>query len=733
VSTDAPLRPLPPPRFDDALSAAVPARQVKGPASSLYAASVFLVVALAVVLRFVYLIDQGVLEYDEGWLIDVAQRSAVEWLHGGLKSYSDYKSSPTTWASVLLPLRLFGFSPSSIQYPFALYGVLAVLAIMWLGSLAYGPRTAVVAGLLLAVSPMHILYSRTVGVDSPGAAFVLLAYALLFFSFRGKAGVRNTVGCFLAGIAMGLGATANYKGFACCLVPLVMLWPLAHSVRQLVKCAFAYFCGFMTLLVAWDLALTVLFPGSGGYIRRTFKNPPHMLHSTLWGEGGLLSLPHIREPGFYLRTLLDLDNPAALALAALLPFLAWMAWNSVSERRSDLAVLIAILGPGLVFFLLNFKAPREISYIQPLTAIAAARSVQLIWRTCRRLYPAVLLPVLPAALVATAAIWGLVRSLSPDVLGRSNPFRAAFQVVKGAGGAPRDPGVLVILDQAGPDLYAAETGRRIARVQMGATLADFVQAFDRGYRYWLVDGQFSVYGDSLKYIWPAFDTVRPQMLIPAASYIRLDHFVEHTIQSRKTYSEEVAQYSAWLERWGPNLPMYDLTRLVAPLGWRGSSADWYRVGRGIVAMDRADTSSNSYRVVWNEARPAGVIEATMAVDPNRLPFEGGIALQAGDSASLALYLDLQKEGCTASIVPLTSRGARGAAVASCKTPAADLIRSLRLSWSDGAVRAFINGSAVLSLSRAQPPGPMFGGLVASPAKRFDVVGYGSDLVPPGQP
>src|SRR6266542_1319066 len=471
------------------------------------------VLTLAVVLRFAYLIDQGVVEYDEGWLIGNAQRSAVEWSHGGLKSYSDFKSSHTSWASLLLSLRLFGISPASIQYPFALYGVLAVVGIMWLAALAYGRRASLLAGLLLAVSPMHVFYSRAVVIESPGATFVLLAYASLFLSFRRKAGSENTVGCFFAGMAMGLGVTANYRVFACCLVPLAVLCALARSPLRLIRCAGAYLGGLIAVLVTWDIALRIAFPDSGGYVRALFFKDQHMFQRGYRGGGGWLSLFQVREPDYYLRAFLDLDNPAVLALAVLLPFLSWMTWNSVSERLSDHAILIAILGPALVFFFLIFKAPRGLSFIQPLIALAAARSIQLIYRACRRLRPAVLQPLLPAALAALAITWGLVRSLSPDVFGRSNPFRVAFQQVgKGIGGTSLDPGILVILDQAVPDLYAGETKRRVERLGMGSTLADVVKAVRRGYQFWLLDGQFSVYRNSFGYVWPAFDTLDPQML-----------------------------------------------------------------------------------------------------------------------------------------------------------------------------------------------------------------------------
>ena len=212
------------------------------------------------------------------------------------------------------------------------------------------------------------------------------------------------------------------------------------------------------------------------------------------------------------------------------------------------------------------------------------------------------------------------------------------------------------------------------------------------------------------------------MLIPAASYIRLDHFVEHTIQSNTSYSEEVRNYAAWLDRWGPNLPVYDLTQLVAPLGWRGSSADWYHVGSGIVAMERADPSPKGYRVVWDEARPANVVEATIAVDFNRLPLEGGLVLRTEAGSGFALYFELRGEGGVASIVPLTSDGSLGTARVSSKTPPVDKVLSLRLTWSDGVVRAFIDNSVVVSLD-ARLLGRSFGGLVASPSKSFEVVNY----------
>jgi hypothetical protein len=699
----------------------------------MYVGLALIILTLAVVLRFTYLIDQGVLEFDEGWLIEVAQRSAIELSHGGLKSFSDHKSSHTSWASLLLSFRLFGISPSSIQYPFALYGVLGVVSVMWLAALAYGQRTSLLAGLLLAVSPMHVLYSRTVVIETPGATFVLLAYAFLFLSIRRKAGSEYTVGCLLGGIAMGLAVTANYKAVVGCLVPLLALCFLARSGRRFVRSACAYLVGFLVVLLAWDLALRVVFPGSGGYVH-AFLSTDKSAFRGFGSVGDLLSRFQVREPDYYLRALLDLDNPAVLALAALLLFLSWMPWNSVPDRRSDHALLIAILGPALVFFFATFKAPRAFSFIQPLIALAAARSIQLIHRICCRLNPAMLRPILPAALAAVATTWGLVRSLSPDVVGRSNPFRTAFQQVgKGRGGTSAKPGILVILDRAVPDLYAAETGRQIARIGMGATLADVVKAVDRGYGYWLVDGQFSVYRQSLEYVWPAFDNLDPQMLIPAANYIRLDHFVEHTVYLNTTYSEEVQKYSAWLHRWGPNLPVYDLTQLVAPLAWRGSSADWYRVGSGIVAMDRANASPTVYRIVWDDARPANVVEATIALSYNRLPIEGGVALRAEGGTGVALYLDLRREGSVASIVPLTSEGSLGTAIISCEAcgaPSFDKVLALRLSWSDGVVRAFINNTAVLSLDRALSPGRTFGGLVASPQKGFEVVGYRSSLTSP---
>ncbi len=689
---------------------------------------VLVVVAVAAALRFAFLVAQGVVEYDEGWLIDVARRSALEWSDGGLRSYSNFKSSHTTWASLVLSLRLFGISPSSIQYPFALYGLLGVACVMWLASLGYGRRTALLAGALLAVSPMHVLYSRTVSVDAPGAAFVLLSWAFLSLSPGLAATRERTAGSFVAGIAMGLAVTANYRAFATCIVPVAALLVLERSWREIARLAAAYLAGFVTLLVAWDMVLRAVFPVSGGYLHAFLFVDQSFFRQGFGDVGGWLSRFQLREPDFYLRALTELDNPVVLGLAALLPFLSWGIRTPGPERRRDLAVLIAILAPALAFALMVFKAPRAFSFVQPLIVVAAARSIQLTSRCCRSLRPATLRPLLPAALAALAATWGLVRTLSPDVLGRTNPFRTAFRDVgRDAGGASGKPGILVILDGAGPDLYATETGRRIERVAIGATLGDVVLAAGRGFRYLLVDGQLSVYETGLSCVWPAFKTVSPQMLVPAASYIRLDHFAEHTVYLHTTYAEEERKYRTWLGRWGPNLPVYDLARLVSPLPWQGSPSGWYRAGDGIVAMAGGSAPSSSARAVWDETRPADVVEASIADEYNRLPFEGGLVLRAAGGDTVALYLDLRKDGRTAAIVPLASGGDLGPPAASYTIPLMEQVRTIRLSWSDGVVRGFVNGAPVLSVDRPLPPGRPVAGLVSPARGGFEVLSLGSRL------
>ena len=86
----------------------------------------------------------------------------------------------------------------------------------------WGHRAGVLAGLALAVMPLHVVHSHYATVDVPGAFFVALA---LYFSVRllDQPTARNLV---WAGIATGLAASAKYSGGLVVVAPLAA-WLIA--------------------------------------------------------------------------------------------------------------------------------------------------------------------------------------------------------------------------------------------------------------------------------------------------------------------------------------------------------------------------------------------------------------------------------------------------------------------------------------------------------------------------
>ena len=151
----------------------------------------FLIILLATSLRFYKLaqVPQG-MAWDEaaiaynGFAILTTRRD--EWLNKlpiSFRSFGDYKAPLAIYQSGIFT-GIFGMNLWAVRLPFALWGVLAVVAIYLLfGELFYKnperEKWALLAALILAVSPWHLHYSRL--AFESGLALALLLWALYFF------------------------------------------------------------------------------------------------------------------------------------------------------------------------------------------------------------------------------------------------------------------------------------------------------------------------------------------------------------------------------------------------------------------------------------------------------------------------------------------------------------------------------------------------------------------------
>jgi 4-amino-4-deoxy-L-arabinose transferase-like glycosyltransferase len=139
---------------------------------------------------------------------------AWEMVHGGGgdPGWFDY---PTLVMYLLAPVQESFDDPSYLaaRLEMVALGVAGVAAAWWLGSAAYGTLAGFVAAAATAVETTHVAYSRMAVTDIPltlGATVALALMALARIE--------------LAGIAVGLAASAKYPGFLL-LVPLaVVAW-----------------------------------------------------------------------------------------------------------------------------------------------------------------------------------------------------------------------------------------------------------------------------------------------------------------------------------------------------------------------------------------------------------------------------------------------------------------------------------------------------------------------------
>ena len=79
-----------------------------------------------------------------------------------------------TWFNSIF-VRLFGFSEFSMRFSSVLFGTFTVILVYYLVKLWYGPKHALISALLLAVIPLHVVYSRVVFREAIQTFFLLSA------------------------------------------------------------------------------------------------------------------------------------------------------------------------------------------------------------------------------------------------------------------------------------------------------------------------------------------------------------------------------------------------------------------------------------------------------------------------------------------------------------------------------------------------------------------------------
>ncbi len=145
------------PSASDVQAPATPAPKLNADDRALARRSaLLLVIVLAAFLR-VHHIGAQSLWADEGLTNRILQLPATEML----QHIRDWEQTPPVYYYLIKPwVLIFGNSETALRFPSAIFGTLSVLALYLAVRRIFGTAAALVAALLLALSPYHIAYSQ---------------------------------------------------------------------------------------------------------------------------------------------------------------------------------------------------------------------------------------------------------------------------------------------------------------------------------------------------------------------------------------------------------------------------------------------------------------------------------------------------------------------------------------------------------------------------------------------
>jgi 4-amino-4-deoxy-L-arabinose transferase-like glycosyltransferase len=392
------------------------------------------------------------------------------------------KTPASLWA-MALSVRVFGLSSWSILVPQALMGV-ATVGVLYAGVRRwFGPGAGLMAGAMLALTPVATLMFR---FNNPDAMLVLLltlgAYAVIRALEVGqtRAGTRWMLA---AGAFVGFAFLAKMLQ-ALLVVPAFALVYLLFAPTGIRRRLFQLLAAGAAMIASagWYIATVELIPASmRPYIGGSQTNS--ILELTLgynglgrlsgnetgsvgggqgggWGETGLLRMFNA-EMGGQIAWLL----PAALA-ATVVGLIVTARRGRTDRQRAAFTLWGGwLLVTGLIFSLMQgiFHAYYTVA-LAPAVAALVAMAASVLWARRERLWASGLL----AAGVAGTSVWAWV------LLGRSADFlpwlrpvilvagiAAAFMLAAGNRVAPKVGGVVaaaaLVAVLAGPAAYAVQT------------------------------------------------------------------------------------------------------------------------------------------------------------------------------------------------------------------------------------------------------------------------------------
>ncbi|HEY6367832.1 MAG TPA: glycosyltransferase family 39 protein [Candidatus Binatia bacterium] len=281
---------------------------------------------------------------------DIVQRG--EWLFP-LKTPTTIPSKPPLfhWSAALTSQIIGKLDERTIRFPSALYAILGVIAIYWLGRRLFGAKVGLLAGAILSTTLVYSAQALDARVDMTLCFFITLSLVLFYSLYRGFA--TRPLWYYLFYTVVGIGALA--KG------PLGILLPALVAGT------------FLAIKRRWDLILRFCFhPGvlltvaiaAGWYGVAVTRGGEDFVEQRLLKEnlerffGGS---GHSNPVYYYIPYLFFEGLPWSLFL----PFVLWDHFKKRSVASGDDGLFLTIW-LGAMFAFLSFSMGKRPVYLLPL-------------------------------------------------------------------------------------------------------------------------------------------------------------------------------------------------------------------------------------------------------------------------------------------------------------------------------------------------------------------------------
>ncbi len=196
---------------------------------------------------------------------DIVQRG--EWLVP-LKRATDIPSKPPLfhWSAALVTKLTGSLNETTIRFPSALYAVLGVLLVYWLGRKIYNAKTALLGAAILATMMVYQDQALSARVDMTLCFFVTLSLVLFYALYREY--LTNALWFYLFFVLVGIGTLA--KGPLGLLLPGLVAGSFALLERRWDKIKkFAFHPGVvLTLVLATGWYVVAVARGGEGFFDR---------------------------------------------------------------------------------------------------------------------------------------------------------------------------------------------------------------------------------------------------------------------------------------------------------------------------------------------------------------------------------------------------------------------------------------------------------------------------------